>query len=265
MKVIVVGGTHGNEKLGIDLVYSITKNPIVNVSSIIGNPLATARRTRYVDFDLNRAIKNKEANGHEKLRAQELAKEIDKNDFIIDLHTTTSNMGISIILSKTDTISRQIARLIKNRFKKITIIYSSKLDDKSNFINRLSEHGFVVEVGPCPHNKYRKAQYNAVLNIVNFVAKFEINSKNEDSLPREFLRVKDYVPYNSIDDGFFRRILNQDFMKFPDVDNFVKNTSGKLINLRNCYPIFIGEKSYIETGIAFSICVKEKWNKNENT
>jgi Succinylglutamate desuccinylase / Aspartoacylase family len=53
-KIMVIGGLHGDETLGIDLVNRIRNEPIAGIDAIFGNPMATAVNTRYIDRDLNR-------------------------------------------------------------------------------------------------------------------------------------------------------------------------------------------------------------------
>ena len=37
MKILVIGGMHGNEMLGIDLVKSLQENPLENIDSVLAN------------------------------------------------------------------------------------------------------------------------------------------------------------------------------------------------------------------------------------
>ena len=62
--VVVVGGTHGNEKIGIALVNqwmsdtslkSISRSTFQTIP-IIGNPPAVAENKRYIHTDLNRTL-----------------------------------------------------------------------------------------------------------------------------------------------------------------------------------------------------------------
>ena len=66
--VCVIGGTHGNEKLGVELVKQWLADPSrlrgdrtsFEVKSIIGNPIAVQKNVRYVSKDLNRQFLGKE-------------------------------------------------------------------------------------------------------------------------------------------------------------------------------------------------------------
>ena len=73
---------------------------------IIGNPLALEKGVRYLDTDLNRSFdfkKKYDKTNYETERAKFLVKKfgIDSSEtceIAIDLHTTTANMGSSIVL-----------------------------------------------------------------------------------------------------------------------------------------------------------------------
>ena len=117
--VAIVGGTHGNERIGVELIRAWQIQPsLVTRSSftttlVIANPVAVMRNVRFVDSDLNREFAvvvppaivpaqlpaDEAATAPAGLEAQR-AKELDllmgpkaapggACDFIIDLHSTT--------------------------------------------------------------------------------------------------------------------------------------------------------------------------------
>jgi hypothetical protein len=88
VKILVIGGMHGNEMLGINLVQKLQKNPIKNVDALIANPRAVRQRVRFCDSDLNRSFGNKGAEW-EAERANELVKVGKKYDLVLDFHNTT--------------------------------------------------------------------------------------------------------------------------------------------------------------------------------
>lgn len=56
MRILVLGGMHGNERLGIDLVQLLQIKPIAGVDALIANPRAVARNVRFTESDLNRSF-----------------------------------------------------------------------------------------------------------------------------------------------------------------------------------------------------------------
>jgi hypothetical protein len=88
MKILVIGGIHGNERLGVDLVTSLEQNPIENIDTLIANPLAVAQNVRFVESDLNRSFGTSVLDTYEKNRAKELEQIIKPYDIVLDFHNT---------------------------------------------------------------------------------------------------------------------------------------------------------------------------------
>jgi len=89
MKILVIGGIHGNEPLGITLVKKIRFNPIMNVESLLANENAIEKNKRFVNFDLNRSFPG-DINSpfYEKRRAKEILDICNKFDLVLDFHNT---------------------------------------------------------------------------------------------------------------------------------------------------------------------------------
>jgi Succinylglutamate desuccinylase / Aspartoacylase family len=90
-KIIVIGGLHGDETLGIDLVNLIRKKPITGIDAIFGNPMAASVNARYIDLDLNRVFPGKLDGCLEEARAYQIMKMVRGYDLIIDFHNTKSD------------------------------------------------------------------------------------------------------------------------------------------------------------------------------
>jgi succinylglutamate desuccinylase len=89
-KILVIGGLHGDEPLGIDLVNLFRDKPISGIDGIFGNPMATATKSRYIDKDLNRVFPGILTGCVEEIRAFQIM-ELSKNyDIVLDIHNTTS-------------------------------------------------------------------------------------------------------------------------------------------------------------------------------
>ena len=115
--VMLVGGTHGNEPVGIQLINRWEKNlkPVFrksfNTSLMLANHEAAKLQQRFIDKDLNRCFYVSDLADHtlsalEDRRAKEINASIGTNgsapqDLIVDLHTTTANMGITLICEST--------------------------------------------------------------------------------------------------------------------------------------------------------------------
>ena len=90
-KIIVIGGLHGDETLGIDLVNLIRNKPITGIDGIFGNPMATSVNARYIDQDLNRVFPGKLYGCLEEVRAHQIMQVVKGYELVIDFHNTTSD------------------------------------------------------------------------------------------------------------------------------------------------------------------------------
>ncbi len=89
MKVLVIGGMHGNEPLGIEAVRLLRQQPIKNVDAVLANEPAIAQGCRFVGTDLNRSFPGRSASKeYEQRRADKLLKLCSKYDIVFDFHNT---------------------------------------------------------------------------------------------------------------------------------------------------------------------------------
>ena len=89
MLVLVIGGMHGNEPLGIAIVKLFQKNPVKNVDVVLANDLAIEANSRFVEQDLNRSFPgNSKSNDYEPRRAAQLLALAKKYDIVLDFHNT---------------------------------------------------------------------------------------------------------------------------------------------------------------------------------
>ena len=128
-KILIVSGTHGNEINPVWAVNQFCKrdNIIDNnieYKFITGNPVAFKKGIRYLDTDLNRSFDFKkifDKTNYEVERANFLVEKFGINgsepcDIAIDLHTTTANMGTSIVMYGRRNVDFCLAALLQNKF-----------------------------------------------------------------------------------------------------------------------------------------------------
>ena len=90
MKILVIGGMHGNEPLGIALADKFLSKPIKGIDAVIANPAARAINERFVAQDLNRSFPGQsDDDNFEVRRAAELIEITKKYDVVLDFHNTT--------------------------------------------------------------------------------------------------------------------------------------------------------------------------------
>ncbi len=89
MKILVIGGMHGNEPLGIKLVQMFKKNQIKNVDVVFGNEKAIKANCRFIKQDLNRSFPgNSKGKSYEEKRASFLIDICKRYDLVFDFHNT---------------------------------------------------------------------------------------------------------------------------------------------------------------------------------
>lgn len=120
-KVTLVGVVHGSESYG-RVVFEHFANKLAEypgLTLILANEEALAKKTRYIDSDLNRSFPGN-ANGNlEQQLAHELLKVIDPNSLIVDIHTTRGQLPMVPIV--TNVTSR--TRVILNQLPSTNIAY----------------------------------------------------------------------------------------------------------------------------------------------
>lgn len=89
-KLLVIGGLHGKEPLGVDVVQQLQQHPRASLDAMIGNQEAVAAGTRFVDDDINRIFPGQPDGNKEERLAYEITELGQKYDLVIDIHNTPS-------------------------------------------------------------------------------------------------------------------------------------------------------------------------------
>jgi hypothetical protein len=89
MKILVLGGMHGNETLGLKVVKLFQKSPVKNIDAVFANEQAIKGNCRFVGQDLNRSFPgNAKSKEYEPKRAAQLLNLTRKYDVVLDFHNT---------------------------------------------------------------------------------------------------------------------------------------------------------------------------------
>ncbi len=293
-KILIVAGTHGNEINPIWAVNQLNKeqnnvNKDIEYKYIIGNPLAYEKGSRYVDSDLNRSFNSnnqntkKNKNNYEINRAKFLVEQYGINgaepcQIAVDLHTTTANMGTSIVMYGRRIKDFCLAALLQNKFG-LPIYLHEKDKRQTGFLVEAWPCGLVIEIGSVAQNYYDSKIINRFLIIINSLRE-EINklTKNLIAIPKKLIV---HVHQGSIDyprtqNGDINGLIHPDRMNkdwkpikkgdplFLDIEGNTLRYSGPDI----IWPVFISEVAYKEKNIAMSftkkevICSSNDWLEN---
>ncbi len=274
-KVLVFGGTHGNEWTGIWLInkygeYFKKKYPTLDLEFIIANPEAYRINKRFKDEDLNRAfqfLKESRPDSYEHQRAREIQKKILSEDcFVIDLHTTTSAMGNTLILTDYNPLVLWLAAEIQTKIADSRIIGSP--DPNKKYLASQVPSSLMVEVGPVANGlidpQVLEGTYALVDQLLLSLSCAPERPTGEIEL---FVEVED-VKYPLGEDGQISAYIHsgfqgKDFVKIEGSYTPFRHFSGEEIPFKTLgprYPIFINEAAYYPQHLAFTLCEKKKIN-----
>jgi len=283
-RVAVTGGTHGNELTGVYLVKKWQKNPeLVARSSFqtiteLMNREAIKAVRRYIDHDLNRSfsledLADEHLDTYEAKRAKEINALLGKKgsacpkvDFIVDLHSTTANMGLSIVVSnESDVTWRAIAYLCK--MEPTLKVYRWKGDVENAFVDSIAPHGFAIEVGAIPQGVLRADLFVQTEALVYHLLDFldQENQKTPLELPKkievyEHDRLVDY-PRDETGDivGMVHaQRQDQDFRVIKAGDPLFVTLDGATVCYEGepRYTLFVNEAAYYEKGFAMTLATR---------
>jgi len=282
-RILIVAGTHGNE---INPVWAVKQfnrkenslNHGIEYEYIIGNPIAYEKGFRYIDNDLNRSFK--EIKNHD--QDKNSVYEINRANFLvdqfgihgskpcqiaIDLHTTTANMGTSIVMYGRRFKDFCLAALLQNKFG-LPIYLHEKDKRQTGFLVEAWPCGLVIEIGPVAQNFYDSKIINRFLIIISSLRE-EINKlkKNFIVLPKTLIV---HVHQGSIDyprttNGDINGLIhpermNKDWKPTKKGDPLFLDIEGNTLRYLGqdiIWPVFIGEVAYKEKNIAMSFTKKE--------
>lgn len=196
-KVFIVGGTHGNEQIGAFLVENLSNELVKNqfsfpVETLVANPKAVKRKIRYIDADLNRLFKSEELenlnkSSYENERARVINHIIgpkgNNNNFLIDLHTTNANMGVTIMTPQQTPFQLNLLDYIAKRVDNVNIYFSKMSNDRPS-LNSVTNGSFLIEVGPVANNTLQADVYFSMKSLVHhaleFIDKYEVGELDLD-------------------------------------------------------------------------------------
>jgi len=290
-RILIVSGTHGNEINAIRAVkqFNTEKNTLkhgIKYEYIIGNPIASEKGCRYIDVDLNRSFK--ESKNYDKHKNS--CYEINRANFLvdkfgingsnpcqiaIDLHTTTANMGTSIVMYGRRLKDFCLAALLQNKFG-LPIYLHEKDKAQTGFLVEAWPCGLVIEIGPVAQNFYDPEIINRFSIIISSLREEIDKLKNKlIKLPEKLVI---HVHQGSIDyprdekgdiDGLIHpERINQDWKLIKKGDPLFLDSKGIIHEYANdelIWPVFIGEVAYKEKKIAMSftkkevICTNNQW------
>ncbi|MFY8150273.1 MAG: aspartoacylase [Prochlorococcaceae cyanobacterium] len=289
-RVLVVAGTHGNERNAPWLLAAWRRNPALLASSglalhlVEGNPGALAAGVRYLDRDLNRSFspalledpaqENREVRRARELLAQHGPAGREPAAVVFDLHSTTAAMGNSLVVYGRRPADLALAAALQGRLG--LPIYLHEADPRQQgFLVERWPCGLVIEVGPVPQGVLtpgicRQTQIALEEALAVLVAAADGCLRLPEQLvvhrhccSLDLPRDPDGRPQACLDPRRERR----DWQLLRAGDPLLEGADGRRwgyvpppgLEDQPVWPVFLNEAAYGEKGIALSLTTRELW------
>jgi succinylglutamate desuccinylase len=288
-RVAIVGGTHGNELTGVYLIRKYQRLPALvqraslSVMTLLANPEAVRLNRRYVDRDLNRCFTETDLTDdatavYEVRRAQEIATQLCPSDdgqspqsgvdFIIDLHSTTANMGMTIIPSSQDPFNLKLVAYLSSLDPEIKVCFGQQYGAAAPMLRSLTAWGCTIEVGPVAQGVMDAALIQKTERLIQAVLDY-LDSTNYQQLPTLPPMLTMYQAIASVDyprnaDGEVEAVIHprlqaQDYQPLYPGDPMFLMMTGEVICYEGetvVYPVFVNEAAYYEKNMALILTEK---------
>lgn len=270
-KVIIFGGTHGNEWTGVMAVnkYSAalkSEFPDLDLHMVLANPEAYKLSRRFKDEDLNRAFQfllEERPDSFEHQRARELKAMIDKEPcFVLDLHTTTSNMGNTVIISHEEPLNFHVAANLHKNLSDTRVILSP--DPNKKYLASQSQFGMMIEVGPVANGVINGMALEATLALIREVLRSISTLTTVTAGAVEIYEEIEDIFYPQNENGDLTSYIHKDFQgkdfaplegSYIPFKSFFGSDESR-VTKETLYPIFINEAAYYPVKQAYTLCRK---------
>lgn len=293
-RVLIVGGTHGNERTGVQVIRHLRNNPLelersdFKAETLLANELAIDQNSRYLDQDLNRCFSRALLSKEPENREQSLAQTINRTfgpkgtgsqtEWILDLHTTTANMGVTVVVQQHDPLALDMALYVQQQMPEAVIFYEDNSSDDDPMLCSIAQHGMLIEVGPVAQGLLRWDVYEqtrtALSHALDFIG-LQINGQVQLPSPRnadvyQFIE-KLHLPLDEngeICGMIHPHLQDRDYHELSPGEPIFILDSGETLSFN--YPetvhvAFVNEAAYYDQAHGLSLMRKRtlQWNAGE--
>ncbi len=289
-RVMVVGGTHGNERNAPWLLEAWRRHPALlhsrglGLELVLGNPAAHAAGVRYLDRDLNRSfvpalLDAPDPGDRERQRARQLLALHGPEGsapclVALDLHSTTAAMGNSLVVYGRRPADLALAAGVQQRLGLPIYLHEQDRAQTGYLVERWP-CGLVVEVGPVPQGVIQTTicrQSQLALE-----AALEVLAEARSGALRQPARLVVHRHLGSLDlprhdDGSPAAVVHphrqgRDWQPIGAGEPLFLTAEGLTIPFHpqadqgdgSVWAVFINEAAYGEKGIALSLTRRESW------
>jgi succinylglutamate desuccinylase len=281
-RVAIVGGTHGNEWTGIYLVKKFQQFPELITRStfktltLLANPEAIALNRRYVDRDLNRCFTPQDLSDptltrYEDQRAKEIAAQLNsQTDVIIDLHSTTSNMRLTILPSSLAPFNLQLAAHLSQIHPDVRVAISMNCSQDTPLLRSLSPLGCTIEVGAIAQGVLDAELFlqteQLIYAILDYIEALNQGKPLSTSSKLTVYQAIEQIDYPRDETGELQAFIHpqrqfRDYEPIHPDDPMFLTFTGEEMRYQGestVYPIFVNEAAYYEKGIAMILTAKHQ-------
>lgn len=232
-KILLIIGTHGNEKIGIEVLRVLRKQGYqIWFDFLVANPKALNKDVRFIEADLNRVYPGKRNSSiYEENLAYKNINKARQYDYVIDIHEASCGIDDFIIVPKKSIPTRFPLELID--LERIIL-----WPDPKGPLGQFLDNAIELEFGMRGRNR-KEVIERAVVIIKQFIRKIQLPDLNE----LEYTRRKDvYFVYGKLKSDEYNKDIGllKDFVEIK-------------INGASFYPLLVGQ--YLREKIA---CYKMK-------
>ena len=236
MKIILNIATHGDERLGFKVAKEIKKfNINKNILRVqIANKKAFKLHKRFIDQDLNRSLPGGKNGNYEERLAYKLSPFIRSADIIIDVHSTTSELKDTIIVTRLDERVLKYLKIIKPKYVLImTVTENSALISQAKI-------GIAFEYGKDRSSLATQKTVTGIKRIFKHLGIIDLNIPKSNIVTKYF----DVTSAVHKPKGYrlLKKIKNLKIIKKGNI--YATNGNDYLTAKEDFYPALFGEKTY---------------------
>ena len=315
-RVVITGGTHGNEYTGVYLLQRLALReaemrqayPSIAVETLLANPRAHAENRRFLEDDLNRMFTKEQLSApsptsYEQKRAQEIAGMLGPKgtgaaaSVCIDLHTTTSNMGCTLIVNTWSPLSIRAAAFVAGEWATesaaaeadgrpplapfFVMLADGDTQESSPHVCSVARDGLEIECGPTPQGLVRADVVASMDCAVRLLLRyFDLLHAGKAPTPPETLEVyvdKGKISFLEFEGGVrdgsslpaglvARSLQDRDFQPLRTGEPLFEALDGGVVRYDGSsgdvvYPVFINEAAYYyhQSGRGIGLTEKAQW------
>lgn len=218
MKVYVIAAMHGEELFGLKVAGLLLAHPDPDIRVRIGNPLAIAKRQRFIDSDMNRSFLLKGT--YEARLAKGVKEEIAafQPDYIIDLHTSVTDVRAVAIVAGISPTTKLLAAATGTE----AIVRMPRHIAKDSFIGCYADRAVSIELGKGLRSDVLAGQLADAIRVLTV-------TRHDDTAKK--------LPIFEVEG-----VIDKDYKKLDGIKNLIFNPD------LNGYPFLAGKNTYATMG-----------------